>query len=96
MCIRDRAQLEQRSAHYARVALASGLRPGDVGAVMIENRPEFFYAWLGLARIGVTAGLINTSALGTASVSYTHLTLPQSDLVEIPGVAVSLKKKKGK
>ncbi len=60
------AQLEQRSAHYARVALASGLRPGDVGAVMIENRPEFFYAWLGLARIGVTAGLINTSALGTA------------------------------
>ena len=59
-------ELEQRSAHYGRVALASGLRPGDVGAVMIENRPEFFYAWLGLARIGVIAGLINTSAQGVA------------------------------
>jgi fatty-acyl-CoA synthase len=58
--------MEQRSARYARVALASGLSPGDVGAVMIENRPEFFYAWLGLARIGVIAALINTSALGVA------------------------------
>jgi fatty-acyl-CoA synthase len=60
------AQLEQRSAHYARVALGLGLEAGDVAAVMIENRPEFFYAWLGLARIGVIVGLINTSAVGTA------------------------------
>lgn len=60
------AELERRSAHYAQVALASGLRPGDVGAVMIENRPEFFYAWLGLTRAGMIAGLLNTSALGTA------------------------------
>ena len=60
------AELERRSAHYGRAALASGLGPGDVGAVMIENRPEFFYAWLGLARIGVIAGLINTSAQGAA------------------------------
>ncbi|HMV72759.1 MAG TPA: AMP-binding protein, partial [Pseudomonadales bacterium] len=59
-------ELEARSAHYARIALASGLRPGDVGAVMIENRPEFFYAWLGLTRIGVIAGLLNTSAIGIA------------------------------
>lgn len=59
-------EMEERSRHYARVALACGLRPGDVGAVMIENRPEFFYAWLGLTRIGVIAGLLNTSALGTA------------------------------
>lgn len=60
------AELERRSAHYGRAALASGLGPGDVGAVMIENRPEFFYAWLGLARIGAIAGLINTSAQGVA------------------------------
>jgi fatty-acyl-CoA synthase len=60
------SELERRSAHYARVALVQGLRAGDVGAVMIENRPEFFYAWLGLARIGAVAALINTSALGAA------------------------------
>lgn len=60
------AELERRSGHYARVALAQGMGPGEVGAVMIENRPEFFYAWLGLARIGVIAALINTSALGAA------------------------------
>jgi len=60
------SELERRSAHYARVALAAGLRAGEVGAVMIENRPEFFYAWLGLARIGVIAALINTQAQGIA------------------------------
>ena len=31
--------------------------------------------------------------LGMGTVSYTHLTLPPSDLVSISGVAVSLKKK---
>ncbi len=60
------AELERQSAHYARVALACGLRAGDVGAVMIENRPEFFHAWLGLVRIGAIAALINTHAIGAA------------------------------
>ena len=34
--------------------------------------------------------------IGVTSVSYTHLTLPPSDLVEISVVAVSFKKKKKK
>lgn len=59
-------QLDQLAARYAALAWKCGLRTGDVAAVMIENRPEFFAAWMGLAKIGVTAALINTMALDKA------------------------------
>ena len=50
------------AGRYATLALATGLKEGQVAAVMVENRPEFFAAWMGLAKIGVTAALINTFA----------------------------------
>lgn len=28
---------------------------------MLDNSPEFVYTWLGLAKVGVTAALINTN-----------------------------------
>lgn len=60
------SELNRRANQYAHVATTLGIKNGDVGAVMIENRPEFFYAWLGLAKIGAIASLINTQARGTA------------------------------
>lgn len=54
--------LDELAARYATLALQSGLRAGGVGAVMVENRPEFFAAWMGLSKVGVTAALINTFA----------------------------------
>ncbi len=54
------AEINRRANRYAHVAMELGMQTGDVGAVMIENRPEFFYAWLGLAKIGAIATLINT------------------------------------
>ena len=60
------AELNRQANRYAHVALEFGVKPGDVGAVMIENRPEFFYAWLGLSKIGAVAALINTQARGKA------------------------------
>jgi len=56
------AELNRHANRYADVARTLGMKRGDVGAVMIENRPEFFYAWLGLAKIGAIAALINTQA----------------------------------
>ena len=53
--------LANRVAHAAR---AAGLRPGDVAALMMENRPEFLAAWMGLAKLGVTTALINTNLRG--------------------------------
>jgi fatty-acyl-CoA synthase len=52
-----------RVAHAMR---AQGLACGDVGAVLMENRPEFIVTWLGLAKLGVTAALMNTHLRGTA------------------------------
>ena len=59
-------ELNRHANRYAHMALEFGVAPGDVGAVMIENRPEFFYAWLGLSKIGAVAALINTQARGEA------------------------------
>ena len=60
------AELNRNANRYAHVAMQFEVKPGDVGAVMIENRPEFFYAWLGLSKIGAIAALINTQSRGKA------------------------------
>lgn len=56
------ADVDKASRSYAAIAKNLGLGQGDAGAVMVENRPEFFYSWLGLTRIGALAGLLNTNA----------------------------------
>ncbi|MGF1453894.1 MAG: long-chain-acyl-CoA synthetase [Alphaproteobacteria bacterium] len=43
-----------------------GLVQGDVVALLMENRPEFLFVWLGMAKIGVTTALINTNLRGQA------------------------------
>lgn len=52
-----------RWAHWAR---AQGLEKGDVVALLMENRPEYLFASLGLQKIGVTIALINTNLVGQA------------------------------
>lgn len=54
------AEVNRDANRYAHFALVHGVGPGDVGAVMIQNRPEFFFAWIGLLKIGAIATLINT------------------------------------
>ena len=46
---------------YARWAQAQGVRKGDVVALLMENRPEYLFAWAGLVKIGAVAALINTN-----------------------------------
>ncbi|HKJ23522.1 MAG TPA: long-chain-acyl-CoA synthetase [Myxococcota bacterium] len=50
-----------RVAHWAR---ERGLRRGDVVALLMENRPEYLAVWMGLAKLGVKAALINTNLTG--------------------------------
>lgn len=59
-------ELNERAEDFACRLLASGLKPGESCAIMVENRPEFLFAWLGANKIAVTAGLLNTSARGPA------------------------------
>lgn len=36
------------------------MRRGDHVAFMVDNKPEFLYAWFGLAKLGATLVAINT------------------------------------
>ncbi|NXG46359.1 S27A1 protein, partial [Psilopogon haemacephalus] len=53
------ARLEQFSNAVGNLLLGQGLARGDVVAIFMENRPEFVGLWLGMAKVGVQAALIN-------------------------------------
>ncbi len=54
-------QLEESANRVANWAEAKGVEPGQVVALLMENRPEFLFAWLGLAKAGAVSALINTN-----------------------------------
>lgn len=53
-----------RANRYARWALDTGVQKGDAIALLMENRPEYLVAWLGIVKIGAVAALINTNLTG--------------------------------
>jgi fatty-acyl-CoA synthase len=59
-------RLNARANRVAHAARGLGLAAGDVAALLMENRPEFLVTWMGLAKLGVTAALLNTHARGDA------------------------------
>lgn len=60
------AQVDARANQMAHTFHADGLRAGDVCALMLENRLEFFCAWFGLVKLGVVVAFINTQVSGKA------------------------------
>lgn len=52
-----------RVAHWAHGA---GVKRGDAVALLMENRPQYVAAWLGLLKVGAIAALINTNLRGAA------------------------------
>jgi fatty-acyl-CoA synthase len=56
--------LAVRMNQYACWAVAQGVRRGDVVALLMANSPDYLAAWLGIARIGAIAALINTNLVG--------------------------------
>ena len=50
-----------RVAHWAH---GCGLRVGDRVALLMQNRPEYLFAWAGLAKLGVVVPLINPNLRG--------------------------------
>ena len=73
---RDFVRFEERSLSYGELnaaanrvshwAYGQGLGHGDVVALLMENRPEYIATWAGLAKLGVTAALVNTNLRGKA------------------------------
>lgn len=52
------------TAQVATWAASTGLRCGDCVVLVMENRVEFIWTWLGLSKLGVVVALINTSLRG--------------------------------
>jgi len=60
------AELDQGANRYARWAKALDLRKGEVVTLLMENRPDYVMAWLGLIKAGVVGALVNTHLTGQA------------------------------
>ncbi|XP_055095283.1 long-chain fatty acid transport protein 1 isoform X3 [Symphalangus syndactylus] len=55
------AQLDAYSNAVANLFCQLGFAPGDVVAIFLEGRPEFVGLWLGLAKAGMEAALLNVN-----------------------------------
>lgn len=60
------AQLDARANRYAHWAMAQGIARGAAVALLMENRPDFIAAWLGMFKVGASVALINTNLTGQA------------------------------
>jgi fatty-acyl-CoA synthase len=60
------AQLDGRANRYANWALKAGIGSGDAVALLMENRPDYICAWLGLFKVGAQVALINTNLMGAS------------------------------
>ena len=60
------AEMDARANRYAHWALGQGIGRGKVVALLMENRPDFICAWLGLFKVGAQVALINTNLTGAA------------------------------
>ena len=58
--------LENYSNAVANYFRNEGYSCGDTVAMVLENSPEYVALWLGMAKIGVHAALINTNLRGDA------------------------------
>ena len=58
------SQFNECVNQVAHAAHALGVRKGDVVALAMENRPGFFFAWLGLTKLGVIVAFLNTHVTG--------------------------------
>jgi acyl-coenzyme A synthetase/AMP-(fatty) acid ligase len=53
--------VERVSNQIAHWILSVGIRPSDVVALFMENRPGYVMAWLGMTKAGVVCALLNTN-----------------------------------
>src|SRR5579872_3685228 len=59
-------ELAEGANRYARWALGQGLTKGDVVGLLMDGRPEYLMAWLGVVKLGGIVALLNTNLRGKA------------------------------
>jgi crotonobetaine/carnitine-CoA ligase len=58
------ADIDSAANRFANRLIELGLHKGDKAAIMLENRPEFLGAWVGMAKAGIVEVPINTGYKG--------------------------------
>src|SRR4029077_13346800 len=81
-CLTYRA-LAERSAKYARWAIAHGVAKGDVVGLLMPNRPEYMAVWLGITRVGGIVALLNTNLTGTSLAHCINAAAPGHLIVDV-------------
>ncbi|MGB3621140.1 long-chain-acyl-CoA synthetase [Ketobacter sp. MCCC 1A13808] len=71
-------QWGNRIAHYL---MSQGIKKGDVVGVFIENRPELLATVLGVAKIGATCAMLNTSQTSKVLIHSFNLVKPKAAIV---------------
>lgn len=56
--------LDEGANRYAHWAMAQGIKPGEAVVLLMENRPAYVMAWLGIMKVGGIAALVNTNLRG--------------------------------
>ncbi len=79
-CLTFRA-LAERANQYARWALAQNFAPGDTVCLLVPNCPDYMAIWLGLARAGVVAALVNTNLVGAPLAHSVGVVSPRGIIV---------------
>jgi fatty-acyl-CoA synthase len=80
--------LNSAADRVAMWARSQGIGRGDCVALLMENRPEYLIAWLGLLKVGAVASFINSNLRGSAlahciGVCETRHLIVESELAEI-------------
>jgi acyl-CoA synthetase (AMP-forming)/AMP-acid ligase II len=75
-----RAQADKLSNQIAAWAKTLNLKQKDTVALMMFNKPEFFSIWLGLSKIGISTGLLNTNITGKPLLHSIELAVKDSGL----------------
>lgn len=57
-------QFNEAVNQVAHAAHALGVRKGDTVALAMENRPAFFFVWMGLSKLGAVVAFLNTHVSG--------------------------------
>jgi fatty-acyl-CoA synthase len=79
-CFTYRA-LAERSAKYARWAIARGIGKGEVVGLLMPNRPEYMAIWLGITRVGGIVALLNTNLTGSRLAHCVNTAAPRHLIV---------------
>ena len=57
-------QLDQEANKVANWAIDKGYKYGDVISLLMENKPEFLFAWIGLSKLGIITACLNSNIKG--------------------------------